>query len=176
MPIFRFTAGCNSNAVENPAIPAERAYCRPVTGKTCINPYALAGAVSYTHLAPRAQSKLDQIADKLKLSKEQKEEAGNILNAAAESAGPLNQQIANGRQKITEAMVNGSDKGDDYNKLMGAYTAVLAQMDSVESTAYGKIYALLKPNQQKNGEPVFAEVMAGMFMRSGGGSGRKKSQ
>jgi hypothetical protein len=126
--------------------------------------------------APRAQSKLDQIADKLKLSKEQKEEAGNILNAAAESAGPLNQQIANGRQKITEAMVNGSDKGDDYNKLMGAYTAVLAQMDSVESTAYGKIYALLKPNQQKNGEPVFAEVMAGMFMRSGGGSGRKKSQ
>jgi hypothetical protein len=126
---------------------------------------------------PQQQSKLDQIADKLKLNKEQKDEAGNILNAALEAAGTLGQKIGNGRRMIADAMVNGKDSGDDYTKLLGAYTAVLAQMDNLEATTYGKIYALLKPNQQKNAEPVFTEVMAGMFMRPGGaGGGRKKSQ
>jgi hypothetical protein len=120
---------------------------------------------------PQSRSKLDQISEKLKLNKEQKAEVENILNGALETAGPLAQQIGNGRQMITEAMVNGKDSGDDYNKLMAAYTAVLAQMDSVEATAYGKIYALLKPNQQKNAEMVFSETMAGMFMRSGGRGG-----
>lgn len=125
----------------------------------------------------QTQSKMDQIADKLKLNKEQKEEVANILNAAAETASPLNQQINNGRQQIVGAMVNGKDNGDDYAKLMGAYTAVLAQMDNAEATAYGKIYALLKPNQQKNGEAVFTDVMAGIFARSaGGGGGRKRGQ
>jgi hypothetical protein len=123
----------------------------------------------------RAQSKLDQIADKLKLNKEQKDELQSIMNGALEAAGPLNQQIQNGRQQIAGAMVNGKDSGDDYTKLIGAYTAVLAQMDTLESTAYAKIYALLKPNQQKNGEQVFTELMAGIFMQGGrGGGGRRK--
>ena len=117
------------------------------------------------------QTKADLIAEKLKLNKEQKDQVGDILRAAAESAGQLGQAIVNGRQLITQAMVNGKDSGDDYDKLLAAFTDVLAKMDGVEATAYGKIYALLKPNQQKNAEQVFDEVMAGMFMRSGGGGG-----
>ena len=126
---------------------------------------------------PQPQTKADQIAEKLKLNKEQKEQIPGILTAAFESAGTLSQQILNGRRMIADALVNGKDSGDDYNKLMAAYTSVLAQMDNVEATTYGKIYALLKPNQQKLAEPVFTEVMAGMFMRSSAGTGgRKKSQ
>jgi Spy/CpxP family protein refolding chaperone len=118
---------------------------------------------------PQQPSKADQIAEKLKLNKEQKAQVADILKAAAESAGTLNRQINNGRQMIAQAMVSGKDSGDDYNRLLGAFTAVLAQMDGVEATAYGKIYALLKPNQQKNAELVFSEVMAGMFAGPGGG-------
>ncbi len=126
---------------------------------------------------PQQQTKADQIAEKLKLNKEQKEQIPGILTAAFESAGTLSQQILNGRRMIADAVVNGKDSGDDYNKLMAAYTSVLAQMDNVEATTYSKIYALLKPNQQKLAEPVFTEVMAGMFMRSAAGGGsRKKSQ
>ena len=122
---------------------------------------------------PRPQSggRLEQIAEKLKLNREQKEQVSDILKSAAESVGPMNQQIANGRQMIANAMVSGKDSGDDYNKLLTAFTAVLAQMDSLEATTYGKIYALLKPNQQKSAEQVFDETMAGMFIRSGGGAG-----
>lgn len=127
---------------------------------------------------PQSQGGLEQIAEKLKLNKDQKDQVADILKAAAESAGPFNQQIRNGRQMITQAMVNGKDSGDDYNKLLAAFTAVEAQMDGVEATAYGKIYALLKPNQQKNAEQVFGELIAGMLSRSGGGGGggRRRGQ
>jgi hypothetical protein len=125
----------------------------------------------------QTQSRFEQIAEKLKLSKEQKEQAQNILNGAQESAGPLSQQINQGRQMIVGAMVNGKDSGDDYNKLVGQYTAVLAQMDSLDATVYGKIYTLLKPNQQKNADQVFADLISGYYMRAGGGGGgRRKGQ
>ena len=125
---------------------------------------------------PQQQSKMEQIAEKLKLNKEQKEQALNIMNAAAESAGPIGQQINQGRGMIVQAMVQGQDNTDDFKKLMTQYTNVLAQMDSLEASAYSKIYALLKPNQQKNGEQVFTELMAGVFMRGGGGGRGRRGQ
>jgi len=127
---------------------------------------------------PRAQAKSipDEIADKLKLNKEQKDEVLNILNAASESAGQIARELANGRVQIVQAMVQGQDNSDDYKKLTAAYTAALARMDSLEATTYSKIYGLLKPNQQKNAEQVFAEVMPGMFMRAGGGRGARRGQ
>jgi len=125
---------------------------------------------------PQQQSKMDVLAEKLKLTKEQKEQVLNIMNAAGESAGPISGQILQGRQMIVQAMVQGQDNTDDFKKLMTAYTGALAQMDNIEATAYGKIYALLKPNQQKAGEQVFADLMAGIFMRMGGGGGRRRGQ
>src|SRR5579872_4698608 len=67
---------------------------------------------------PQAQSKMDVLADKLKLSKEQKEAAVNIMNAADESARPISGQISQGRQMIVQAMVQGQDQTDDFKKLM----------------------------------------------------------
>ena len=55
--------------------------------------------------------------------------------------------------------------------MMAQYTDLLAKMAGVEATAYAKIYALLKPNQQSKAAMVFDEQMAGMFM--GGGGGRR---
>ncbi len=123
---------------------------------------------------PQQQSKMDILADKLKLSKEQKDQVLNIMNAAAETAGPISSQINQGRGLIVQAMVQGQDNTDDFKKLMAAYTNALAQMDNIEATAYAKIYALLKPNQQKAASQVFDEIMAGIFMRSGGGGGNRK--
>lgn len=117
----------------------------------------------------RSQTRLDQIADKLSLSKEQKEEFQNILSAAAEQAGPLNEQLRNGRQQIAGAMVNGRDSGDDWDKLKAAYTAVLAQEAGLEAQAYQKLYGILKDKQKTKAAPVFEELMAGLFERSGGG-------
>ncbi len=126
---------------------------------------------------PQQQSKADQIADKLKMTKEQKDQMVEILKAAIESAAPLNQQLNSGRQMLTQAVVKGTDSGDNYSKLLAAITEVQAKMDGVEAKAYADIFALLKPNQQKNGEQVFTELMAGMLAQPvGAGGGRRRGQ
>jgi Spy/CpxP family protein refolding chaperone len=114
---------------------------------------------------PRAVrvSRFETIADKLKLSKEQKEQAATFFDAAQEAAGPLNDRIANGRNQITSAMIQGQNSGEGYNKLLAAYTEVLAQMAQVEATAYAKLYAVLKPYQQAKAAQVFEEQFAGLF-------------
>lgn len=114
---------------------------------------------------PRQQraTRFDTIAEKLKLSKEQKEQAAGFFDAAQEAAAPLNEQIANGRKQIAGAIMGGQNSGENFDKLMAAYTTVLSQMANVEATAYGKLYAILKPNQQSKAAQVFAEQMPGLF-------------
>jgi len=118
--------------------------------------------------APR-QSRADIIADKLHLNKDQKDQAAKIFAAAQEEASPLNEQIRQGRNVITSAIIDGKT-GDDLNKMMAQYTDLLAQKAAVEAKAYGKLYAILDAKQQAKAAPVFAEQMDGMF--DGGGRGR----
>ena len=59
---------------------------------------------------------------------------------------------------------------DDVKKLMGDYAIVSAQMTGIETEAFGKLYALLKPNQQAKAPQAF-EMMAGMFAGGGAGAG-----
>jgi Spy/CpxP family protein refolding chaperone len=128
---------------------------------------------------PRAkrQSKTDQIADKLKLNKEQKEQMLTIFSAAREKATPVRDQMEKQRAEIAGAMINGKT-GDELQKLLADYSATAAQMTGVEAEAYGKIYATLKPNQQKNAGQAF-DLMAGLFSapaRGGQGRGRGEAR
>lgn len=118
------------------------------------------------------QSLTDVIADKLKLSKEQKEELAPIISSGREAAGPLVGQINQGRTVIAQAIVQGKS-GEEINQMMSQYTDLLAKMAAVEATAYAKIYALLKPNQQSKATAVFDEQMSGMFMSAGGRRGQQ---
>ena len=115
------------------------------------------------NMRPTRQSRFDVISEKLKLSKEQKEEAAKIFDAAQETVGQTRQQIVQGRDVITNAILAGKG-GETLDKMMEQYTALLAQMTRIEAEAYGKLYATLKPNQQSKAPAVFEEQMAGMFM------------
>jgi Spy/CpxP family protein refolding chaperone len=128
---------------------------------------------------PRAQraSKFDQIAEKLKLNKEQKEQAQTILDAGREEAGPLRESLMKARLGIADALVNA--KGDDeVKKAQEAYAAEVAKMTGVEAKTFAKIYALLKPNQQAKASQAW-DLMADIFSsggRGGGGGGRGRGQ
>ncbi len=128
---------------------------------------------------PRArQGRMDMIADKLKLTKEQRDEIGKIFDNAQEKAAPLNEQVRNGRSKVTEMLISGKNTGEDWDNLMKAFTAVLAQQETLEVEAYQKMYATLDEKQKPKAGPVFEELMAGMFAGRdwkrgpGGGGGR----
>jgi hypothetical protein len=121
------------------------------------------------------QSRTDQIAEKLKLNKEQKEQMLAIFSAAREKATPISAQLFKQRAEIATAMINGTT-GDDLQKLLADYSATAAQLTGVEAEAFGKIYATLKPNQQKNAGPAF-ELIAGVFSVTGrGGQGRGRAE
>jgi Spy/CpxP family protein refolding chaperone len=109
------------------------------------------------------QTRLDMIADKLKLNKDQKEEVAKIFDADQEKANPLNELIRNGRGKITEMLIAGKNSGADWDNLMKAFTGVLAQQQALETDAFQKLYASLEDKQKKNAPVVFEELMAGMF-------------
>ena len=125
----------------------------------------------------RRQTKEELLLEKLKLNKDQKEEAMKILSAAREKAAPVRDQLTKGRQVIVSVMLE--KREDDVRKLMGDYAIVSAQMTGIEAEAFGKIYALLKPNQQSKAPQAF-ELMAGMFsgggMQGGGGRGRDQGR
>ncbi len=116
------------------------------------------------------QSKADIVADKLHLNKEQKEQFQAIVSAGQEEMRPIAQQIGEGRNAITGAMIQGKT-GDDLNKMMAQYTELMAERAHVEAKAYGKLYAVLEPKQQAKAAAVFAEQMDGLF-DGGGGRGR----
>src|SRR5512133_2410801 len=123
---------------------------------------------------PRAQrqTKAEIFMDKLKLKDEQKEEAIKVLTETAKKAAPIADQLNRGRQMIGTAMLQ--KKSDaEIKQLTDLYAKVCAQMTALEAEAFGKIYATLKPNQQKNAAQSF-EYMAGLFMPAmqPGGGGR----
>jgi hypothetical protein len=115
-------------------------------------------------------TKAEQFMDKLKLNKDQKEEAVKILGEAAQKAAPIRDQINKGRQMIGTSLLQ-KKSADEMKPLMEAYTAVCGQMTALEVDAFSKIYAQLKPNQQKNAAQAF-ELMGGIFFPPAAGGGR----
>jgi hypothetical protein len=117
------------------------------------------------------QSKLDAIAEKLKLNKEQKDQVQTIFLAALEESRSLGEQIMKGREAIAGAMITGKSE-DDIRKMLDEYAGLQAQMTGIETKAFAKVYALLKPNQQQKAPAAF-EIMAGMF---GAQTGRSRGR
>ena len=121
----------------------------------------------------RKPTKAEQFADKLKLSKDQREEVQTIFSAAFERAGSVRAEMDKQRAQIAGAMIDGKT-GDDLNKVVEGYAAASAQLTKIEAETFAKVYALLKPNQQGKAAEAF-ELMAGIFTPpvSGRGGARR---
>ena len=122
---------------------------------------------------PRRLTRVEMLFDKLKLNKEQKELAVTILSAASEKAAPVREQLNKGRIVIANTITSKGSE-EDLKNFMSEYTKVSAVMTGIEAEAFGKLYAILKPNQQAKAPQAF-ELMAGMFsggLPGGGGRGR----
>jgi hypothetical protein len=117
----------------------------------------------------RSLTRAEMLFDKLKLSKEQREEAAKILSTAMEKAAPTRDRLIKGRIAIANA-ITGKASDADLKALMDEYTAVNATVTGIEAEAFGKLYALLNPNQQSKAPQTF-ELMTGMFAGGGPGGG-----
>jgi Spy/CpxP family protein refolding chaperone len=113
-------------------------------------------------------TKLQEFADKLKLTKEQRDDLLGMVRAAVEQSAPLRDQLNQGRVAIAGAMIEGKS-ADDLKKLTDDYTSLAAQMTTIEAATFGKIYGTLKPNQQAKAGQAF-ELLVAVLDRPGGGS------
>jgi Spy/CpxP family protein refolding chaperone len=117
----------------------------------------------------RPQTREEMLFDKLKLDREQREDAAKILSTAKEKAAPARDLLTKRRIVIANAIT--SKAGDDDCKaLLGEYTALNATVTGIEAEAFGKLYALLKPNQQSKAPQTF-ELMTGILAGGGPGGG-----
>jgi Spy/CpxP family protein refolding chaperone len=109
---------------------------------------------------PRWQSPFDQFATKLKLDKEQRAAVETIVDAAQKAMVPAEQKLVDARKDLALAMLDSKSGPGDVAKFTAAYTSLSAQAKAVESAAFGKICALLKPNQLSKAVPAFAVMAA----------------
>ena len=112
-------------------------------------------------------SKLEEFADRLKLSKEQKEEVQTMLSAAMEQSAPLREQMDKGRVTIAGALIEGKGS-DDVKKMLDDYTSLAAQMTALETATFTKVIGALKPNQLGKAASAF-ELLAMVMEHPAGG-------
>lgn len=106
-------------------------------------------------------SLVEQFQQQLRLDATQIPAADEVLQAASRQAAPVAQQMSNVRQGLVNAELR--KEPDSAKQLLAEYQTLAAKMAAVETEAFMKISALLKPDQQKRAEQAFT-VMAGMFL------------
>jgi len=101
-----------------------------------------------------------QFALKLKLDKTQSPAVDQILSASATEAAPYVQQMLQLRQRLLNALKE--NRPEEIKAAQDAYAVAATKVAGVEGAAFGKVYALLKPNQQKDAPQAFA-LISGLF-------------
>jgi hypothetical protein len=120
----------------------------------------------------RRQAPFDVFADRLKLNKDQKTEALTVVADALKESGPVRQQLMQAKLDLAKAMLSGAS-ADDLKKINDTYASLAAQITSIETKAFAKVCATLKPSQQGKAASAF-ELMAGMFNAPAGGRGGRR--
>ena len=115
------------------------------------------------------ESKAEQVANRLKLSSDQKTEYNSILQSTWKDAAPIVQQVLKSHQDLANAMLNGKSEAE-VSPLNQALSDAEFQMTGVEVKTFQKIIALLKPNQMSKAPEAF-DLMAGIFLPQGAGRG-----
>ena len=120
----------------------------------------------------RAQklSKFEMMVQRLKLNKDQTNEAGTILESTSKDATPMVRQLLEARQNLATALITGKSDAE-IDPLVKALSEAQFQMTGVEVKPFQRIVGLLKPNQVAKAPEAF-DLMAEIFMPSPPAGGR----
>jgi hypothetical protein len=115
-------------------------------------------------------SPFEEFVDKLKLDdKVQAPAAAQAFTDAARDAQAVGTEMMQLRQRLVGAELAGN--AADVKAIQDLYTAAAVKMTAIETQAFGKVYATLKPNQQSKAPQAFA-VMGGLFIPTSAGNSR----
>ena len=108
-----------------------------------------------------SKNRLDRVADYLKLSREQKKDFKDIMDAGQKEAAPLREQLIQSREELAAA-ITGAKGADAIAQATKSYADLEARMAAIEMNAFARIFKLLDAGQQEKVRPVFT-MMTGIF-------------
>ena len=121
------------------------------------------GGGNIPSMAGGGGSRLDRIAEALKLTKEQKKDLKATLDDAQKEATPIHDQLMKGRDAIAEAVAAGKSQ-DEITQLVAANSTLDAQIAGIELKAFVTVFkGLDKEQQTKPGMPMVFQGMKGIF-------------
>ena len=109
-------------------------------------------------------SRLDRLAETLKLNKDQKKDIKATLDDAQKEATPLHEQMNKSRLAIAEAVAAGKPK-EEIEKAVMSEAELETQMTSLELHAFAGALKLLEDDQKKAGGTMMLYTMVrGAFL------------
>jgi Spy/CpxP family protein refolding chaperone len=109
---------------------------------------------------PYMKNHMEQMADLLQLSKEQKKDIKTLMDDAQKEAAPLREQLVKGRAQIAAAVQAGNPEGVDG--AIKSYSEIEGQMAAIEMKAFAGIYKTLDQEQKAKASGVF-RMIPGIF-------------
>jgi len=101
---------------------------------------------------------LDQLANMLKLNRDQKRDAKTILDETQKEVMPLRDSMAKSREQIGAAIEAGKSQAE-IDQAVKSYADVEAQVSGAEAKAFSKIFAGLDADQKANPQQLVNSLM-----------------
>jgi Spy/CpxP family protein refolding chaperone len=109
-----------------------------------------------------AGTRLDRMAEALKLTKDQKKDVKEAMDEAQKEASPIHEQITKSHLAIAEAIAAGKAQ-DEIDKAVRSEAELETQLASVELHAFAKVVAFLEVDQKQRGVPMVFAMVRGAF-------------
>jgi Spy/CpxP family protein refolding chaperone len=107
-------------------------------------------------------TRIDRLADTLKLTKDQKRDIKAAMDDAQKLATPIHEEMVQSRLAIAEAVAAGKSQAD-LDKVIHGHAELDAQLTSLELHTFAKIVDLLEAEQKPRGVPVLFAMVKGAF-------------
>jgi hypothetical protein len=107
-------------------------------------------------------TRLDRMAEALKLSKDQKKDVKAAMDDAQKEAAPIHEQMTKSHLAIAEAIAAGKSK-EEVDKAILSQADLETQMVSIELHTFAKVVAFLEVDQKQRGVPIVFAMVHGAF-------------
>ena len=101
---------------------------------------------------------LDQLAQMLKLTRDQRKDVKGILDDAQKDVAPLRDSMAKSREQIAAAIEAGKSQ-DEIDQAVKSFSVIEAQVTAAEAKAFTRIFAGLDAGQKANQQGLVTSLM-----------------
>ncbi len=101
---------------------------------------------------------LDQLAQMLKLNRDQKKDVKGIMDETQKEVTPLRENMTKSREQIGAAIEAGKGQSD-IDQAVKSYADLEAQVSTVEAKAFSKIFSGLDADQKTNAQALVNSLM-----------------